>query len=353
MRSPTSDGVVVGVGARAANGLTALQVTMSARAQKFAPRSSHIVDKDGQSIATARLRSIGDDVIGFDRFVALGGPALTQAAFAWLATKPRDAAPPLPVILALPSRSRPGFDARLGRNLLAALEARSRVKLDPARSELVFGCRGGGVSAFSKALALLEGGHCEAVLVGGIDSYFDPDTLEHLDRELRLHGPETENGFIPGEAAAFTLVVPRRLASSVARWSAIVATASEYEPHPYGSSEPCLGAGITRAVQRAAEAGGAAARPIPWLLTDVANERHRVDEWLYAFTRAHAEFTPDALHEQPLLRTGDVGAASAALLLVMASVRWQTHCAPGDTVLIATHSDGQERGAMVARREAV
>ena len=64
--------------------------------------------------------------------------------------------------------------------------------------------------------------------------------------------------------------------------------------------------------------------------------------------RSRLVFDADVVHEQPLLKTGDLGAASAAMLLVMASVRWQTGCAAGDSVLVATHSDGPERGVVIA-----
>ncbi|KYF49757.1 hypothetical protein BE04_24690, partial [Sorangium cellulosum] len=331
---PGVDGVIVGVGARSASGLTALQVTMSARAHKFAPRESHLVDKRGENIATARLMTIGDDVFGLDRFVALGGPALTQAAFPWLASwRDHGAAPPLPAVIALPSESRPGFDPRLRRYLLEALEARARVPLDRARSRLIFHCRGGGVMAFEHAVNELLARGCAAVVVGGIDSYFDPDVLEHLDAGFRLHGAETENGFIPGEGAAFVVLVPRTEARGLARYGRVLAAVSEGEPRPFGSEEPCLAYGMTLALKRALAAVSAEARPISWMLTDVANERHRVDEWTTAAARAHRGFTADVLHDQPLLKTGDVGAASASMLLAMAATRWRTGCAAGDTAL--------------------
>ncbi|XXX80852.1 beta-ketoacyl synthase N-terminal-like domain-containing protein [Sorangium sp. So ce134] len=352
---PHAEAVVVGTGARAAGGLTALQVTMSVRAQKLAPRESHMIDKAGQRIATARLRSIGDDVQGFDRFVALGAPALTQAAFPWLAARRAagDPAPRLPLVVALPSPRRPGFDPRLERDFLAALAARTQVPLDPGRSELVFRCRGGGAVAFERALALLRRGDAAAVAVGGVDTFFDPDALEHLDRELRLHGQDTENGFVPGEGAGFVVLSSRAHARGPRGSARVLSVAVEAEPRPYGSSEPCLALGISRAVERAVEAASlAGARSIPWALTDVANERHRVDEWTYAFVRAHGAFTPDAVHDQPLLHTGDLGAASAAVLLVTAATRWETGCGLGARALIAVHSDGPERGAMVVAEEA-
>ncbi|WP_437483329.1 beta-ketoacyl synthase N-terminal-like domain-containing protein [Sorangium sp. So ce1014] len=344
--------VIAGVGARTAAGLTALQVTMSARARKLAPRASHMIDKSGQPIGMARLRSIGDGVYGMDRFLALAGPALIQAAHPWLTAQSGRTAARLPVIVALPSRARPGFDARLMQHLLPGLAARSQVPLDLDRSRLVCEGRGGGVAAVDAALGELRAGRCDAIAVGGVDSYFDPDALEHLDRELRLHGPETENGFIPGEGAGFLLLAARSRRGALPRRGRLLSAAVVDEPHPYGSAEPCLGLGMTLAVKKAAEAAGlGGAGSIPWALTDVANERHRVDEWTSAFLRNHAVFTQDVAHEAALLQTGDLGAASAAVLAAMAVTRWETGCAPGVRALIATHSDGPERGAMVLEQQ--
>ena len=338
----------MGIGARSPSGLTALQVTMSARAGKFAPRESHLIDKAGEPIATARLASIADNVQGLERFVALGVPPLLQAAYPWIATgatRPKGTGT-IPAFVAVPSEGRPGFDRRIGRHLLEALEARTRVPLDPGRSRLVLGCRGGGVTAFKLGMDELAKG-ADAVLVGGIDSYFDPGVLEWLDVECRLHGLDTENGFVPGEGAAFVLMVPRRRASSFDVLAQVISAAVETEPHPYGSEQPCLGEGLTKAVRRAVAPVGARSKCIPWCLTDVANERHRVDEWMAALGRNHRAFVADPVHDQPLLKTGDVGAASAEMLAAIAVTQWQTRCSEGDVALIATASDGPERGAML------
>ena len=349
---PTVDTVIVGVGARSAGGLTALQVAMSARANKIRPLESHLIDKKGANIATVRLPSIGDSVVGLERLLALAVPAFAQAASPWLSAQRArgQPAPGIPVIVALPSEACPGFDPRMKQLLLAGLEARTQIAVDHEQSRLIFAGRGGGAAAFERAVADIRAG-AEAIVVGGVDSYFDPDALEALDRDLRLHGPDTENGFIPGEGAGFAVLASRRRAASMHRYGQVISAAVENEPHPYGSEAPCLAQGVTLAVKRATEALGQDARRIPWVLTDVANERHRVTEWSYAFARTHLAFTPDVIHEQPLLKTGDLGAASAAVLLVMAAIRWQTRCDAGDAALIVTHSDGPERGAMVISNE--
>ena len=127
----------------------------------------------------------------------------------------------------------------------------------------------------------------------------------------------------------------------------VISAAAETEPHPYGSEQPCLGEGLTKAVRRAVAPVGPRSKCIPWCLTDVANERHRVDEWMAALGRNHRAFVTDPVHDQPLLETGDVGAASAAMLAAIAITQWQTRCSEGDVALIATASDGPERGAML------
>lgn len=353
MTASVADAVIVGVGARTPTGLTALQATMSARADKTAVRESHMVDKAGDPIATSRLASIADNVFGIDRLLALAAPALAQALFPWLeAQERRSQIPPkIPAFIALPSASRPGFDPRVEAHFVNALAQRARAPIDARRSQLVLGCRGGGAIAFERAIAELAKGDCDAVVVGGADSYFDPDVLEHLDRELRLHGPATENGFIPGEGAGFVVLAPRRKAQAIYRFSQILSAASANEPHPYGSDEPSIGAGATLAVRRAVERAGGGERFIGWALSDVANERHRVDEWSYLSARNHRAFTPDLVHDQPLLSTGDLGAASAAVLVVMASVSFQAGCAKGSTALVVTSSDGPERGALIVATE--
>lgn len=344
--------MIVGVGARSPAGLTAVQVTMSARALKLVPRESHMIDRAGQPMGVARLRSIGDNVYGIDRFLALAAPALTQAVHPWLAARGGQAAQ-LPVLVALPSEARPGFDARMLQHLLPALAARVRAPVDLSRSRLVCRDRGGGVAAFEAALAELRAGRCDVIAVGGVDSYFDPDVLEYLDRELRLHGPDTENGFIPGEGAGFLLLADSSRAAALPRRARLRSAVVMDEPRPYGSEHPCLALGMTLAVKKAVEAAGLAGeKSIGWALTDVANERHRVDEWTSAFLRNHEAFTPDVLHDAALLQTGDLGAASAAVLAAMAVTRWETGCAPDLLALIATHSDGPERGAMVLEQEA-
>jgi 3-oxoacyl-[acyl-carrier-protein] synthase-1 len=351
--NPPLEAMVVGVGARAHNGLSALQVAMSCRAGLMDPQESHMIDRHGEPIAMCRIMTVSDRVQGMARFVALAAPALAEALEPWRQAEAarRVAAQALPLCLALPHRTRPGLDPKLPARLIPELALRAPVAIDQRASRVVTGCRGGGVAAFEAALELLQHG-APAVVVGGVDSYFDPDVLEHLDACRRLHGLETENGFIPGEGAAFLVLARVGSTAGLHRYARLLGAVTVAEPRPWDAAapperEPCLALGMTSAVERAVARAGTAERSIGWILTDVANERHRVDEWTFAWLRNEAAFEREAVHEQPLLETGDVGAASAAMLVALASVRWQARCGVSPRALIAAHSDGPERGALV------
>jgi 3-oxoacyl-[acyl-carrier-protein] synthase-1 len=342
---PRAEVVVVGVGARTATGLTALSAAMTWRAGKSTPRECHMVDRAGAPIAMCRLASIGDDVLGAARLVPMAAPALREAAEAHVATQRArlQIAPKIPAIVAVPDV----LAQKDARGFLERLAVESGIELDLARSEIVTAGRAGGAAAIEKACARLTRGEDEAIVVGGVDTHFDPDRLEALDTAMRLHGPACENGFIPGEAAAFALLGARRRIGARAL-AQIAGASTENEPRPYGSAEPCQAIGVTVAAKRALAPLGKSR--VSWALSDVVGERHRVEEFLYATGRLHDLFEGLA-HDQPLMKTGDVGAASATLLLVIACVGFETGFAPANATAIFVHSDEPLRGVLAVTEE--
>jgi 3-oxoacyl-[acyl-carrier-protein] synthase-1 len=346
---PSGEVVIAGVGARVATGVDALTTAMSVRAGKSVVRESRFVDRAGEPIALAWLASMGEALVGRERFVGLAAPALAECARGWAAlfAARGHPAPALPLVLAIPAEADP--DDPRGGKLLAAVAERSGVAIDAGRSRVVAQGRAGGAAAIEQAAARLAKGEEDAVLVGGVDSWFDPERLEDLDRDRRLHAPGAENGFVPGEGAAFVLLVARRRAGELPRFASVVGAATEREPRPYGSPDPCHALGITIATKRAI--AGAAGAKIGWALTDVVFERHRVEEWLYAEGRVQGALAPEYRHDQPLILTGDLGAASAPALVAMACVHFSAGSAPADLALVAAHSDSGERGAILLAAE--
>ncbi|MBW2526391.1 MAG: hypothetical protein JRI23_19580 [Deltaproteobacteria bacterium] len=345
MSEPASDRPwVVRVGARSPLGLTALQVAMCSRADKLEPRRAPLLDKRQQLVGMVRARFLPDDRFGVERLVALGAPALAEAG--------HRLGRPLPLSLALPDEDRPGAVGDTVA-LVEQLAERSGVALDCSASTTVQTGHASFAEALERGLDILEGG-APAVVVGGLDSYYHPETVAWLDEASRLHGPGTEDGFIPGEGAGFALIERSGLDEQ--------ARASLHRGHPprplalirhvataedragAAPDSPSTAAVMTELVRQAAERAG---EPVGWVQTDLNGEGHRIREWSQVSQRCPS--IADALQDRLPASMGDVGAATGALALTVSCARFGTACAPAPTTLVALHSDGEARGVLVAR----
>lgn len=333
---PRARPIIAGFGAFHPLGANSRQVAMSARARKLEPRSSEHLDKRGKSVGLCRASSIPDRARGVERLVALALPALREAA-AGAASPAR-----IPMFLSIAESGRPDQHPRAAADLIAALARESGVPIDEARSRAVAAGQAGGAIALEAACALLASGGARAALVGGVDSYADPDVLGWLDRECRLHSVDAENGFIPSEGAAFVLLVTDRVRGAIARVAAIETGREK----TVGSDQPNLGDCMTELLARiAATCGG----PLEWALPDLNGERHRNKEWRK--TAFRGSLAADAIEQRLADDLGDVGAASGPMYLAIACALWRDGPAPSRRALIALHSDGQERGAFVVEAE--
>src|SRR5262245_55824840 len=135
---------ILGAGARGALGLTALELAMCARAHKLDVWLTRFEDRYRHSIGAARARFLPDDLHGFDRLVALGAPALREAA--------APLAGPRPLFLAVAEPGRPDDDPRMGPELVATLARVSGVPIDVERSVVVRSGHAGGGMALELAL---------------------------------------------------------------------------------------------------------------------------------------------------------------------------------------------------------
>ncbi|MFO0615797.1 MAG: hypothetical protein U0414_24600 [Polyangiaceae bacterium] len=313
-------------------GLSAEQTAFGMRAGLFCPRTIGHVDEDDERLGAVLSRAVPEEVDGWERFVWIALPALREAIAV---------ASPMPscVFLALPT-PRPGFEAADAKHVVDELAAAA---LSDAAIVPVFGQN----DAFGRALALaarpLEERPADRVLVGGVDTRHAAATYAALDAEFRILSQRAENGFIPGEAAAFAVLAGER-ATPVAP-IATVAFAEARDEDPQAPAD----AALTDLVDAAASA--ALARPIPWLLVDQRTERHRAKSLARVCHRLDSidprSTSIDALAE----RLGDAGAASGAVLLVYAALGVASGFAPHArgsarrTAIVALGSDGTGRAA--------
>jgi 3-oxoacyl-[acyl-carrier-protein] synthase-1 len=288
-------------------------------------------------IGIVRAAALSDDLLGMERWLALAAPALRECAWGAEPT-------PAPLFLSIPEAGRADDDARLGEGLLPALAKRSGVALDLGRSQLFRQGHAGFAAALAAALAQLAAGE-PAVLVGGVDSYYHPDVLAALDADRRIHSGVIESGIIPSEGAAFVRLA--REAAGARSLGTILGVESGLEESAV-TGDPNLAQTMTKLVRTLAAA--APDGRIPWILSDWNGELHRTDEWIKVAIRSRDIFPEDARHDHPVEEMGELGAASGAVLLVVAATAWQAGFAPADLALLALHSEGPERGLILAHR---
>jgi 3-oxoacyl-[acyl-carrier-protein] synthase-1 len=328
-----SELAVWSLGASSPLGIDARQTTLFWRAGKANPRGTPFRDKTGVSVGAIRQERLPDDLVGYERMLALAIPALEEA----LASAPAHTVGERKTVLLL-SLPEPyeGEDERIGARLLVELAAAHRLDLDD-RSAAVRVGRAGVTALLGRAQ--MFGGDVR-VIVGGVDSYYDGARIATLDNGYRLLSERSGNGFIPSEAAAFACVAPRtkRAAGEVPLATVrFVATGEE------DLDGPPVAACLTKLL-----ADPRIPSPVPWMLTDMNGERHRLKELTYATMRNRVRVDQDATVTQHVpSELGDVGAASGAVFLVLATLGMRLGFSKADSALVVTCSEGRPRGVFL------
>ncbi len=250
------------------------------------------------------------------------------------------------LFLALPPSDRPGLDPRIHAELGEALDARGPL-LDLARRTRSFV---GGHAALAPALvagmrALSEGR--DGVIVGGVDSLIEPETVRFFHERGRLSIPSRRVGLLPGEGAALLLLEApaRALARGATILALLEAPASAREAITVDTDTPCDGAGLSAAIEATLaglDDGGAA---IGLCACDLNGEPFRSEELGHALVRS-LRHVPRPLRLRHLADCiGDTGAASMALALADGAMSLHLGRARTRSILCTASSDGGLRGS--------
>lgn len=261
------------------------------------------------------------------RMLRLGGMALAQlAGFDG------------PLFLALPEPRSTLGGFRIRPDFVAMLQMQAAVRFAPQSQTFALG-RAGGFFALQAALAALEAG-APQVLVGGVESFFDLRLLAAFDGERRLLADDVRDGFTPGEAAAFVWLTRRPVpgGGTVIR---AVGTAED-AGHRY-SEQPALGSGLSAALDDM-RWRAASLPPVRSCFAGLNGESFGAKAWGVAHMRHHALFDPELAFEHPADLYGDVGAATALSLLVLADETLRRAHRPGPALIWAA-SDHAPCGA--------
>lgn len=245
----------------------------------------------------------------------------------------------IPMLLALPepAGTPPPSD------LLAALQKQSGVAFDQGRSRLVPNGRAGALLALEQVGPLFEQG-AEYVMVGGADTYSDPQWLDQLESEGRLLTRQSFDGFVPGEGAAFLLLapVPRRAPAGAIT---VVASASAEEPEHLYAQGPATGEGLANCFETL-RAAPVSLPPVRSIWAGFNGEGFWAKEWGVARLRHADLFDPSADIQHPADCYGDLGAATGAMLMVLAERAMSMSGASPSPALVFASSDRETRGCV-------
>ena len=251
----------------------------------------------------------------------------------------------IPAFVALPEE-RVGFDQGSANHVMSGLAAELR------DVPLVWHPTGrghaGGIAALKQAMSLLGRADADLCLVGGVDSYFDPLHLGALLEQRSLHSEGIRSGFTPGEGAGFLLLMSERM-RRIQQWPSLggLCTAGlAREPCSPDGDKATRGDGLTRAVAAACAGLDLPGESPGMVFCDINGERFRSEEWGFMQMRMAPHLhAPD--YTSAAGSWGDVGAASAPLLAVLASQSWTRGYATNSRALIWCASFGGDRGALL------
>ncbi len=333
-----SYGARTSLGLRAATSAAALRAGLSRITEL-----DFIRDRFGEPMNAAVDGVLPPTLFGPDRLLALAEDALLEACqpLASLASPPK-----VPLLLGLPEH-RPGFgakDASVVEYGLSQLEGLP-VVLEP----ITCFPRGhaAGLLALEQATRLIEHGACELCLVGGIDSYLQPETLEWLDAHRQMASANTRSAFVPGEGAGFCLLMRASTAHRLGlnAPALVTAVAVGHEPKRIKSPQTCLGEGLTTTVRAVVDALHSPAQRVDMVFCDINGERYRGEEWGFVALRLAHYFHDPTAYRSPASGWGDTGAASGPLLCALACEAGARGYAQGTRTVLWCSSEAGTRGA--------
>lgn len=332
--------MIVGLGARTPVGSSAPMSAASVRAGivRFAEHP-FMVDEAGAPMVVSAASYVPATVLGPERYVALAVPAMAEALAPLSRVLPMR---PVPLALGVPL-ARPGLPQQLVSRLEAAsresLEGRVRIsRVHPAGHVA-------GLLGLQTAAEWLKQG-AEFCLVGGVESYLEPETLEWLDRREQLQSQTHRWGFVPGEGAAFCLVASeqamrRHGLRPLARVTAVSSATEQNRPE---TGRVSTGTALTQAL-RGVLATLPAGTKVGHVLGDLNGERSRADEYGFSIARLGERFVDATDVRTPADCWGDVGAASGSLFVNLAVAARMRGYAKGPWSLLWTSSESGERCA--------
>lgn len=336
---------VVGLGAHTPIGRDVFSTAAAARAAISAiSEHPYFIDKAGEPMAVAMDMAIPTNATLTERMNIHVDAALRESLAPLADAENVDV--PIPVFLGLPE-DQPGVPQDLAQAITDTLHDLTDLPVSFGSITTFPNGHSAGLMALREAVGKIRHGEVPLCLVGGVDSWIDPDRLEWLDAEDQLMSAENRNGFPPGEGAGFCLLASEQMVGwlNLPVLGHVIAVETTVEPNRMKTETICIGEGLTEAFRKVIEHVDLPAERIDAMICDMNGERYRNEEFVFTFLRTQLAFVNAHNFKHPADCWGDVGAASGPLFTVLAIVAGLKDYADGRRYLLWTSSEGGQRAA--------
>ena len=254
---------------------------------------------------------------------------------------------PVPLVLAMPEN-----DAENTSGLIQSLVKNCQPFISVPSSRSIHSGRASGMEAIAFAFDYLYNTPNDFILIGGSDSYLDDHRLSALIAQDRLLSESGTDGFAPGEAAGF-LLLTRNPELALQRDGFVIAINPPGIAEEIGhlhSEAPYRGDGLDQAFKGALSHYHG--KNIHSIFSSMNGENHWAKEYGVAFLRSRTAFQTSVKLEHPADCYGDLGSASAPVLIALAAEHLFKH-ARANAHLVYSSSDTAKRGALVLEKIAL
>ncbi len=332
-----SDVVVVSVGVRSPVGLNARQTGFLLRAGFPAMAEVPLASAAGEPVTMAFVPTLDGCTTGPERLTDLARSPFEEAI-----APVRDAAADVSVAI-----DEGCVEQAMAIHQLGAMVRRA---LPSATLRVEAGGEAAPGSHLTAAIQALDARRVEVAVIGGVHSDYDPRSIAALEASGRLFSRENLDSRIPGETAAFFVLMragdaSRRRLPALARVLGVGAGRERARPDNDEGAYEALG--LTQAVRQATSQLGAEGRTAGWLLTDLTFEMWRQYEWQSAWVRSQKILGDPYIIEAPAQRIGYLGAAALPLFVAIAATAWSHGYAPSPLALLMAGNDGGARAALL------
>ena len=341
--------VVVSVGARTPIGLQALTTGFAHHAASIVMTQSAMLDVHDEPATMCLLPTLDPLLTGAKRALELGFPALEEALLPLAEVLPQMRVKLVLCLDDFAAVRAEGAPTTAAQQIANELTRRAAVHA-PNLDDVFTVARGPASLGYAFGRIIEDAKNYDAVIVGSVHTDYDTTRIRGLSAAGRLFSPDRLDALIPGECAAFVVVMDPDKARHfrLETQANLNDCATGFEKARPDNDESAFEAsGLTAATRKVVATMEADGLQSGWMLTDLSFERLRLYEFQSVMTRTRKHWCDPHFCDAPAQRIGYLGACAMPLHVVLAAEGWRRGWAPSSVAVSFAGSDSGERAVLL------